>query len=140
VEILLEIVVLAIGLLLLQAFVEWFLQAFGELIADAIGFGANQPPPPLWVATISYFGFGAMLGAISLFALPTPLVSSQWLRILNVVVSPVAVAFLVTLFAAWFKREPAIRFIKTFYFAYCFALAMVLVRFMWSGNGARLGN
>jgi hypothetical protein len=140
VEILLEIVVLAIVLLLLQTFVEWFLQGSGEFIADAIGFGANHPPPPLWVATISYFSFGALLGAISLLALPALFISSLWRRVLNIVVSPIVIAFLVTLFAAWFKRAPTVQFIKTFYFAYCFALATVVARFAWGVSGAQLGN
>ncbi len=126
--------------MLLQAFVESFLEGSGEFIADAIGFGAKKPPPPLWLATVSYFSFGILLGAISLLALPALQLSSQWLRVLNVLVSPVVIAFLVTLFAAWFKREPTVRFIKTFYFAYCLALAMVLARLAWGVSETPLGN
>jgi len=130
-EILIEIIFLAIGLLLLQALVEWSLESFGKFIADVIGFGANQPKPPLWVSTVWYFCAGATLGAFSLLALPTLLISAQWLKVMNIVVTPAVVALLVTVFAAWFYRKPAMRFANTFYFAYCTALAMGLVRLLW---------
>lgn len=128
---LLEIFLLLAGLLLLQLLGDWFLRAFGEVVADVIQIGVGKAATPRWVATLWFLGAGLVFGVMSLLALPGHLISIPWLRVANVAVAPVAVAGLAAWFAAWFRREPAARFADVFYLSYCFALALMLVRFGW---------
>ena len=72
---------------------ELLLQAFGELIAELIGRSITEPfrrPKPVHpvLATLGYAIFGALAGGISLWLLPSLFIAADWLRALNLVVTP----------------------------------------------------
>lgn len=86
------------------------------------------------LAAIGYTILGAIAGGISLWLLPTLFVTAEWLRIANLILTPVAAGTLMGAFGAWRRRrnEELIR-LDHFSYGFLFALAMALVRFIW-GN------
>ena len=117
---------------------ELLLQACGELIAEAIGhllkgpFRHSRPIRPR-LAAIAYCIFGAAVGAMSLWLVPALLISTHWLRIANLILTPVISGLVMARLGAWRKGrdEETIR-LDTFAYGFLFALAMALVRFSWA--------
>jgi hypothetical protein len=136
VEIIAEIIV-QIVLWILQLLGELLLQVFGELIAGLVGrrakesFRRLQPFRP-WLVAIGYGICGAVAGAISLWLLPSLFISALWLRIVNLIVTPLLAGLLMERLGAWreMKNMATIR-LDTFAYGFVFALAMALVRFTW---------
>lgn len=116
---------------------ELFLQVFGELIVELIGRSLHEPfrrPKPRhpFLALIGYGLFGAIIGAISLWALPSPIISTHWLRVVNLIVTPVVAGFLMERLGAWRERNhPTRERLNRFAYGYVFALSMAVVRFTW---------
>lgn len=135
-EIIAEII-LQIVWWIVQFLGELLLQAFGELIAELIGRSLKEPfrrPEPVhpWLAAIGYGIFGATVGAISLWLLPSLFISAQWLRIVNLIVTPLVSGLMMERLGAWreMKDQETIR-LDTFVYGFVFALSMALVRFTW---------
>jgi hypothetical protein len=136
VEIIAEIIIQIVWWIV-QFLGELLLQAFGELIAELIGRGVKEPfrrPEPIhpWLAAIGYGIFGAIAGAISLWVLPSLFISAQWLRIVNLIVTPLVAGLMMERLGAWreMKDQETIR-LDTFTYGFVFALSMALVRFTW---------
>jgi hypothetical protein len=135
-EIIAEIL-LHIALFILKLFGELLLQAFGELIAEFIGRSAKEPfrrPKPIhpFLAAVGYGIFGGITGLISLWLVPKLFVSAPWLRIVNLVLTPIAVGVFMERLGAWRRKhnQATIR-LDTFVYGFVFAISMALVRFTW---------
>lgn len=135
-EIIAEVVVQIIGWVV-QLLGEFLIQAFGELVAELIGRSVKEPfrrPKPInpWLAAIGYIIFGAVAGALTLWLLPTLFISAQWLRIANLLVTPVVAGLLMEALGSWREKraQETIR-LDTFAYGFLFALSMALVRFAW---------
>lgn len=116
---------------------ELLLQAFGELIAELIGRSVKEPfrrPAPIHplLAAIGYGIFGAIAGAISLWVLPSLFISAEWLRIVNLILTPLVAGLMMERLGTWreMKDQETIR-LDTFAYGFVFALSMALVRFTW---------
>lgn len=116
---------------------ELLLQVFGELIAELIGRSVREPfrrPKPIqtWMAAIGYGIFGAIAGIISLWVLPSLFISAEWLRIVNLIATPLVAGLVMERLGAWreMKDQETIR-LDTFSYGFVFALSMALVRFSW---------
>ena len=136
-EIIVEIVV-QVFLWIVQFIGELLLQAFGELIAELIGRSIMEPfrrPEPIhpWLAALGYSIFGATAGAVSLLVLPALFISAPWLRIVNVIATPIASGLMMERLGVWRekKEQETIR-LDTFAYGFIFALSMALVRFTWA--------
>ena len=116
---------------------EFLLQAFGEILVElgihAIGEPFRRAPNP-WLAAFGYLFFGAILGLLSLLIFPNHLVPGKDLRLVNLIVTPVAVGLVMTGvgFLRARRSEPVLR-IDRFAYGYLFALALAAVRFMFAG-------
>ena len=112
---------------------ELLLQAFGELIGRSITEPFRRPKPvhPA-LAALGYAIFGALAGGISLWLLPSLFIAADWLRALNLVVTPLSAGLMMERLGAWReKRNQATIRLDTFAYGFVFALAMALVRFNW---------
>jgi hypothetical protein len=118
-----------LGELLLQIVFE----AVGELAIHSVKEPFRRPEPiHPFLAAIGYAIFGAIAGGISIWVLPGLFLEAQWVRVLNLVVTPVAAGGVMAAIGAWRRRyEKEVIRLETFAYGYCFALAMALVRFVW---------
>jgi hypothetical protein len=110
---------------------EVLLQGVIEVLVElgAHAGGVRRPVKPWWAA-VGYAIFGAVLGWLSLLAFPSHLVQGEALRIVNLVITPIAVGLLMCAMGAWrAKRGDAVLRIDRFAYGYLFALALAVVRF-----------
>ena len=117
------------GELLLQLVFE----VFGGLALRSLGepFRRREPINPVFAA-VGYTLFGAMAGGISLWIAPSLFIETEWLRVLNLIATPMAAGVLMAALGAWRRRrgEGFIR-LDRFGYGFLFALAMAGVRFVW---------
>jgi len=136
VEIIAEVLLQILGWLL-QLIGEIILQVIGEAIAELIGHSVREPfrrPKPIhpWLAAIGYAIFGALTGALSLWLLPRLFIEEHWLRVTNVIITPVLAGIIMAWVGAWRrKHEKEVIRLDSFAYGWCFAIAMALVRFAW---------
>lgn len=99
--------------------------------------GANTPAVPVrrwfvapWWPVLGHAAAGMLVGVASLLWLPHLLVRTEWLRVLNVLVTPLAAGALMGLWGGWRRRHglPVLR-VDAFATAYVFAFCMAAVRF-----------
>ena len=94
-------------------------------------FRRPEPPHPV-LAAIGYALLGAIAGGISLWLFPKLFITTEWLRIANLVVTPVAAGGAMCLVGYWRrKRDQALIRLDRFAWGFLFALAMAIVRFAW---------
>jgi hypothetical protein len=135
-EIFAEILV-QIAIWVVQFLGELLLQLVGELIVGLVGRSLKEPfrsPKPFhpWLAAIGYGIFGAIAGAVSLWAFPLLFISTQWLRISNLIATPVIAGLMMERLGAWReKKDQETMRLDTFAYGFIFALSMALVRFTW---------
>jgi len=134
-EILFEILFFIFGFIL-EALFEMLAQAVFEVLAE-VGLRSLAEPfrrtPPInpVLAGIGYAMYGAAAGCLSLL-LPKMFVVAWWLRLLNLVITPVACGFLMAKVGhIREKRGDRTMRIDTFLYGYLFALAMAVVRYIW---------
>ncbi len=134
-EIILEILFALFGGLL-QALFEILAQAVFEVAAEIGLRGLVEPlrrsrPINPFLAGVGYLLYGAIAGGLSLL-IPKMFTAPLWLRVLNLVVTPVACGFIMAKLGQVRQRrgEKTIR-IDRFLYGYLFALAMAIVRFVW---------
>jgi len=114
-----------LGEFLLQAVVEFFVE-----LGIHAGTKPFRKPTNPWVAATGYAVFGAVLGWLSVLVLPSHLVASGALRIVNLILTPIAVGALMCVMGSWrVKRGQAVLRIDKFAYGYLFALALALARF-----------
>lgn len=136
-EILVEILVQGLWWLI-EFLGELLLQACGELIAEAIGRTLREPfrrskPIRPWLAALAYSVFGAAAGVISLWLVPALFISTHWLRIVNLALTPAISGLVMARLGAWRKgRDESTIRIDTFTYGFLFAFSMALVRFSWA--------
>ena len=135
-EIIAEIII-QIVVWIAQVFCEFLIQIFGELIAEFIGHCLKEPfkrPKPIhpWLAATGYGIFGALVGAISLWMLPSLFISAGWLRIASLIATPLLAGLMMERLGAWreMKGQATIR-LDAFSYGFVFALSMAIVRFTW---------
>lgn len=131
-EIILEIlfvVLQLVGNLVLQIVVEVLIK-FG---LHSIGEPIRRPKPlPPWLAAIGYAALGVAAGAMSLWIFPQQFIATPWLRIVNLVITPIVAGAFMAAMGAWQrkKNEDLIR-LDRFAYGFLFALAMAVVRITW---------
>ncbi len=77
-----------------------------------------------------YLIFGAIDGGISLRLLPALFIESGWLRIANLLVTPLLAGLLMEAIGAWRKqREKNVIRLETIAYGFCFAFSIALVRY-----------
>ena len=120
VELLFEIFGEVLLQILLQALVEMGLHMFASKL--------RKPNP--WLAAVGYAMLGGLVGIISLWLHPQHYTPAGWLRVLNLVATPI-LAGLVMMALGWWRRrrgDTAIG-LDRFWYGYLFALAVGVVRF-----------
>ncbi len=114
-----------------EFFLQIALEALFEMGVHAFADPNRRPPNPL-LAGIGYAIFGAVLGGLSLLALPTHLVVGGW-RTFNLIASPIGAGFFMCLVGKWrAKRGEALMRIDRFSYGYLFALSFALIRFYFA--------
>jgi hypothetical protein len=134
-EIIFEILSVIFGFLL-EALLEILTQALFEVLAEiglrslAEPFRGPGPINPI-LAGIGYCLFGAAAGFLSLL-LPKLFVVPAWLRVLNLIITPLVCGFIMAKVGQIRERrgDKPMR-IDTFLYGFLFALAMAVVRFIW---------
>ncbi len=121
--------------LVFQLLAEFILQVLGEALVE-LGFHSlaepfRKPPNP-WLAAFGYLIFGAVFGGLSLLILSTHFVTEPW-RILNLIVTPIAVGGVMSLMGCWrTRRGDDFWRIDRFVYGYLFALSFALIRFFFA--------
>lgn len=135
-EIIAEIILQIFGWLL-QFLGELVMQVIIEVIAELIGHSIKTPfrrtkPINPWLAVTGYFLFGTVAGGISLWLFPENFIHAPWLRLTNLILTPLAAGIVMSALGAWRRRkEQQLIRLDTFAYGFCFALAMTLIRFFF---------
>lgn len=122
---------------LVQLVGELILQIILEAIVEIGLHSVREPfrrPKPLHpaLAAIGYAILGAMAGAISLWIFPRLLINTDWLRVANLMITPIAAGGVMAAVGAWRrKRDRELIRLDRFTYGFLFALAMAGVRFVW---------
>ncbi len=135
-EILFEILVRILWWII-QFIGEAVLQIFGEALFE-LGFRSlREPfrrPRPLHpvLAAFGYLLFGLIAGGLSLWIFPVLFIDATWLRVVNVVLTPIVAGFAMSVLGSYRRRrgQEIIR-LDTFSYGALFALGMAVVRFIW---------
>ena len=126
---------------LLQVFGEFVLQIVIEALVELGArqatslYGTRPSPKPFHpvLACLVYGILGAALGALSLIFFPASLAHALWLRILTLVIVPVLAGLAMNALGNWRRRhDQTIIRLDHFGYAYLFALALAIVRFVWA--------
>lgn len=119
---------------LIQLLIELLLQIIGEAIAELFvhsvkePFRRPQPYHPL-LAALGYAIFGAIAGGISIWLLPTLFIKLDWLRLVNLVITPAVAGFVMAAIGSWRRRHDlSVIRLESFSYGFCFAFSMALVR------------
>jgi len=127
-EFIFEIFLQFLGELLLQAIFEALFELGLHSLADTL----KRPKNPLF-STIGFIIWGAMAGGISLLIFPISLIADPLLRGVNLIATPVFAGALMTIVGrVRSKRGQALVRLDRFGYAFIFAFAMALVRFIWA--------
>jgi hypothetical protein len=137
VELLFELLVPLLEFLaeiVLQVVFEW-LAEFGFQAVKAPFQGGSKASPV--VAVFGYAIFGAVAGGLSLLVFPSSFVASHTMRVVNLVVTPVASGALMSVLGSW-RRRRGQELIRLDRFAYgmVFAFAMSVVRFVFAHHAS----
>lgn len=137
-EIIFEIIFQILGWVF-QLLGELFLQLVFEVIAEFFGHSIREPfrrPHPFhpWLAAVGYFTYGAMAGGLSLWLFPDNFIKVEWLRVSNLLLTPLAAGLLMAWIGSWrSKHERDVIRLETFFYGFFFALSLAIVRFVWGG-------
>ena len=121
---------------LFEVLSEFLLQVLGQALIELGVHSLAEPfrtPPNPWLAGLGFLFFGAILGGLSLAVFPTHFLAGQIWRILNLVLTPLAVGGTMSLMGAWrAKRGDPVMRVDRFAYGYLFALGLALVRFWFA--------
>jgi hypothetical protein len=128
VEFILEALIQFLGEIALQALFELIVELGFHGLADTF----RRPKNPA-LSTIGFALWGIAAGAISVWLFPTSYIHDPLFRKINLIVTPAAVGFLMTLIGKirLEKGQDLLR-IDRFGYAFVFAFTMALVRFIWT--------
>jgi hypothetical protein len=128
-EFLAEIVLPFAGEIVLQA----MLQLLAELGAHSLAEPFRPRPNPA-LAALGFALWGAAAGALSLWIFPHSALHDPLYRRINLLATPLAIAGLMTLVGrVRLGKGQALVRLDRFGYAFVFAFAMALVRFVWAG-------
>lgn len=122
--------------LLFQFFAEIFLQAAFELLAElgyrSLGNRVRRARHPIY-SIIGFIILGAISGGVSLLMLPYSPIEDLTFRKINLVAMPILLGLMMMLVAKLRQKkgQDLVR-IDRFGYAFVFAFAMGLVRFIWA--------
>ena len=127
-EFIFEIVLQFLGEVLLQLLFE----ALAELGLHGLG-DTLKKPRNMALSTVGFLLWGAIAGAISLLILPKSPISDLTLRRINILATPLAAGALMMLIGRQRdKRGQTLVKLDRFGYAFAFALAMAIVRYIWA--------
>lgn len=135
-EIIAEIILQVLGWIL-QFFGELLLQVVFEAMAEFFGHAVKEPfrrPRPIqpWLAAVGYLLFGAAAGGVTVWLFPNLFIDARWLRVVNLLLTPLAAGFIMETIGAWReRREKDVLRLESFTYGFCFAFAMAVVRFVF---------
>lgn len=114
---------------------ELVLQVAFEALAE-FGFHFLSEPfrkaPNPGLASLGYLMFGSASGGLTLLLFPVHFVSGGW-RIVNLLITPIAVGLLMCLMGKWrAHRGQEVLRIDRFAYGYLFALSFALIRFWFA--------
>jgi hypothetical protein len=124
-------------LALLELIAEFVLQVVFEALAELGLRSIREPcrqPKPLnpFIAAVGYAIFGTVADVLSLWLLPTLFIRVRWLRVVNLLLTPIAAGGVMAALGAWrCQRDEDLIRIDRFSYGLLFAFAMALVRFIW---------
>lgn len=123
-----EIIFQLFGELLLQAIFEMLVELGFHSLADTF----RRPRHPA-LSTLGFLLWGTIAGGISLLIWPTSYIHEPTLRTINLVVTPVALGFAM-MFVGRIRLKKGQQLVRLdqFGYAFVFAFAMSLVRFVWA--------
>jgi hypothetical protein len=128
VEFVFEVIIQIFGEILLQILFEILTELGFHSLADTL----RRPRNP-FLSTIGFILLGAIAGAISLVIFPEAVILNPDLRKINLIVTPVAVGLIMMLVGKVRARNDQILVgLDRFGYAFIFAFAMSLVRFIWA--------
>ena len=136
-EIILELVIQAFGWLF-QFVGELLVQLVGQFLVDLIGHKVQMSfrrsePVQSWASAIGYLIFGATTGAISLLFVPDPFIKLEWLRVLNLVATPLVAGLVMAWVGSWRRhRNKTVIRLESFSYGLSFAFAMTFVRHLYA--------
>ena len=121
---------------LLEVFGEFLLQVLCEVLPEIVLRSLAEPlrrPPNPWFAAVGYAILGAIAGGLSLLLFPTHFVLARSWRIVNFIVTPLAVGLCMAALGAWRARQgQTLLRIDRFSYGFLFALALALVWFWFA--------
>ena len=127
-EFIFEILLQFLGEILLQVGFEFLAEIGAHGLADTL----KKPKNPL-LSAIGFIVWGAVAGAISLLILPNSVIANPVFRQINVLVTPLVAGGVMMLIGRQRgKRGQSIVRLDRFGYAYAFALAMAVVRYVWA--------
>lgn len=125
-EFIFEIVLQFLGEILLQVGFEFLAELGAHGLADTL----KKPKNPV-LSAIGFIVWGAVAGAISLLILPSSVIANPVFRQINVLVTPLVAGGVMMLIGRQRgKRGQSIVRLDRFGYAYAFALAMAVVRYV----------
>lgn len=112
----------------LEFALQFVFEVLGEFGAQCTAEAFRREPRP-WMAVIGYVILGLLAGLLSVLLVPV-LMTAPYLRILNLLLTPVFGGAAMMLVGAWRRRrEQHVVRLDSFAYGYLFALSMALVRF-----------
>ena len=119
-----ELIFQFIGEVLIQGLLELGFRSLADV------FGRRRSPV---LSTLGSFLWGSLAGGISLLIVPAAFIEGSNLRLLNLFLTPVAVGVAMALLGRLRARKgaPLVQ-LDHFGYAFTFAFAMALVRFVWA--------
>jgi uncharacterized membrane protein len=123
--------------ILFELLAELLFQIVGEVLVE-LGLHAIAAPfrrkPNVWLAMLGYALLGALVGALSLWAVPNHLTRDGWPRLANLLFTPLLAGSVMALLGRWrARRGDTVLRIDRFACGYLFALAVAVVRFNFAG-------
>ena len=122
---------------MIEAFFEIFFELILQLVVEYLtssGLRAplrkrKGPPASAWLAGAGYLVLGALLGGVSLMVFPEHWVTDSDMRLLNLVITPVAAGLLMSAIGSWRRRRGRdLLRLDQFTHGWLFAFALALVR------------
>lgn len=128
-DFLFEIIAQFVGEILL----EMLFEALLDIGLHSLTAPINRPAKPL-LSTIGFLLWGSIAGGASLWILPRSLIVNHGLRALNLIITPVILAYAMVGIGAWrLSRGQKLAKINRFPYAFAFAFTMTLIRYAWAG-------
>lgn len=124
--------------ILCDFFYEIFFQILAEILFELGCYGFSEPlnrkrrHNPI-LASIGYFISGGIIGAVTLFFLPSLMIHNPVLRIVNLIITPIIAGFTMS-FVGFLRRKKGQNAVSidSFYYGALFAFSLALVRFIWA--------